>query len=319
MTPSSNAANPHRERNARLARLPLVETGTSGRFLVGFFRTGQAVWQRRELLDLLIRREIKARYKDSALGFVWGLIRPLTQLLIYYLVLGHFLGAARSIPEFAVFIFSGLTLFGLASEMIMTMTASVVGNAGLIKKVYLPREIFPLAAAGSTAFNFGLQMLVLIGAALLSGTFVLGWHFLYAIAAIAVVAIWCAALGLAMSALNVFLRDIQYLVEVIVMLLMWTSPIVYFWQFVGTAFGEFGLPSWLVDVYLANPLTLGVMGFQAAFWAPGVAGIPPYLEGVPFPEHLMLRMVIAAVLGLVAFIAAQRLFNRLQGNFAQEL
>ena len=319
MTPSPDAAAATIERNRRLSAEPLRETGRRGHLLTGFFIALGEVWQRRELLDLLIKREIKARYKDSALGFVWGLVRPLTQLLIYYLVLGHFLGAARNIPEFAVFIFAGLTLYGLAAEIIMTMTASIVGNAGLVKKVYLPREIFPLAAAGSTGFNFLMQIFVLLGAALLSGTLVLGWHFVYAIAGVVVVVIWALALGLAMSALNVYLRDMQYLIEVIVMLLMWFSPIVYFWQFVGDAFAQFHLPAWLAEAYLANPLTLGVLGFQAAFWAPGVVGTEPFPDGVPFPEHLMLRMIVAAAVGLVTLFLAQRLFSRLQGNFAQEL
>lgn len=319
MTASPDAAALASARNARLRALPLRETGTRGNFLTGFFIALSDIWQRRDLLDLLIKRELKARYKDSSLGFLWGLVRPLTQLLIYYLVLGHFLGAARNIPEFAVFIFAGLTLYGLMAEIITTMTASIVGNAGLIKKVYLPREIFPFAAAGSTAFNFGMQVLVLLGAALLSGTLVLGWHFVYAVAAVVVVVVWAMAIGLAFSALNVYLRDMQYLIEVVVMLLMWFSPIVYSWQFVGSTIELFGLPGWLIEVYLANPLTLGVLGFQAAFWAPGAAGTAAFPDGVPFPEHLMLRMVIAAVLGLIAFFLAQRLFSRLQGNFAQEL
>lgn len=319
MTPSPDAASTTIERNRRLSAEPLRETGRRGNFLTGFPIAIGEIWQRRELLDLLIKREIKARYKDSALGFVWGLVRPLTQLLIYYLVLGHFLGAARNIPDFAVFIFAGLTLYGLAAEIIGAMTASIVGNAGLVKKVYLPREIFPLAAAGSTGFNFLMQLVVLLAAAMVSGSLVLGWHFLYAIAAVVVVVVWSMALGLAMSALNVYLRDMQYLIEVIVMLLMWASPIVYFWQFVGDAFGQFGLPAWLAEAYLANPLTLGVLGFQAAFWAPGAVGTDQFPDAVPFPEHLMLRMVLAAVLGLIALFLAQRLFSRLQGNFAQEL
>lgn len=309
-----------RERNARLAELTLTPTGAQGKLFVGFAHSVGQIWQRREMLGLLVSREIKARYKDSALGFVWGLVRPLTQLLVYYLVLGHFLGAARSIPEFAVFIFSGLTIYGLASEMLMLMTGSVVGNAGLVKKVYLPREIFPLAGIGSAFFNFALQMLVLLAACLATGTLVFGWHLLYALAAIALVVIYMLAFGLALSAMNVYLRDIQYLVEVVVMLMMWASPIVYSWTFVGTAFGEFGWPHWLVEVYINNPLTLAVIGFQAAFWEPGLplpaAGQAPVFS---HPAYFELRMLIAGVIGLVLVFVAQRIFARLQGNFAQEL
>lgn len=300
-------------RNARLAALPLQQTGTRGALFVGFFHSIRDIWQRRELLRLLIAREVKARYKDSVLGFAWGLVRPLTQLLIYYLVLGHFLGAARSIPEFAVYIFAGLTIYGLASEILQVMTGSIVANAGLVKKVYLPREIFPLAGIGSAGFNFALQLLILTAAALVTGTFVLGWNLLFALAAVVLILIYGLAIGLALSAINVYLRDMQYLIEVIVMLMMWASPIVYSWQFVGDAFAEFGIPSWLLEVYLDNPMTLAVLGFQAAFWAPGAG------EGAIMPEHLALRMLIAGLIGLVLVFLAQRIFARLQGNFAQEL
>lgn len=300
-------------RNLRLSEMPLRTTGRRGNFITGFFYSMSDLWQRRELLWLLVGREIKARYKDSALGFLWGLVRPLTQLLVYYLVLGHFLGAARSIPEFAVFIFAGLTIYGLASEILMVMTGSVVGNAGLVKKVYLPREIFPLAGVGSAGFNFLLQLLILTFAALVTGTFVFGWNLLYALAATVLILIYGIALGLALSAMNVYLRDMQYLIEVIVMLMMWASPIVYSWEFVGDAIAQFGLPGWLLEVYVNNPMTLAVLGFQAAFWAPGLD------VAAAFPEHLAMRMLIAGLIGLVLVFLAQRIFGRLQGNFAQEL
>lgn len=300
-------------RNARLEHVPLRPTGTRGGFITGFGLSVAEIWQRRELLGLLVRRELKARYKDSALGMVWGLIRPLTQLLVYYLVLGQFLRAAEGIPEFAIFIFSGLALYGLAAELVTTLTGSIVGNSGLVKKVYLPREIFPLAAVGSAGFNFLLQLVILLAASLIAGTLLLGWHLLYAVAAIVLVLIYGLTFGLALSALNVYFRDVQYLVEVIVLLMMWASPIVYAWSYVGNALGVLGLPPWIAEAYLYNPLTLGVLGFQAAFWAPGLE------QPFAFPEHLGLRILIASGIGLVLLFLAQRLFSRLQGDFAQEL
>ncbi|WP_279433481.1 ABC transporter permease [Agromyces protaetiae] len=101
------------------------------------------IWQYRELLGRLVKREVKVRYKDSSLGIVWSLFRPLVQLLIYYFAIGQVLGAARSVPDFGIFVFIGLTMWALFSEIISTSTTSIVANAGLVKKVYLPREIFP--------------------------------------------------------------------------------------------------------------------------------------------------------------------------------
>ncbi|MBF4633319.1 ABC transporter permease [Agreia pratensis] len=264
------------------------------------------IWRHRELLGLLTRRELKARYKDSVLGFFWSLIKPLTQLLIYAIVVGQFLGAARNIPNFAIYLFAGLTVYGLFSEIIGGATSSIIANAGLVKKVYLPREIFPLSAVGSAIFNFLIQLLILVVAAFLYGTLTFGPHLLYGVAAFVVVLIYSTAVGILLAALNVYLRDVQYLVEVLLMLFMWGTPILYHWSFATSH-----MPAWLAEVYLNNPITLAVIGFQEAFWAPGSGA-----EHVPM---LATRLVIAAVIGVVGFLIAQRVFARLQGNFAQEL
>ncbi|MGO2110661.1 MAG: ABC transporter permease [Pseudoclavibacter sp.] len=298
-------------RAQRLESLPLQQVGPKGGFWTGPVRAVFEVFRHRELLDLLIRRELKARYKDSIFGFLWTLARPLTQLLIYYLVLGQFLGAARGIENFAIFIFAGLTAYGLFSEVLMTMTSTMVVNGGLIKKVYLPREIFPMASVGSSLFNFGIQLVILIIAALAFGQLVPGFHLLYFLASLAIILVYGMAAGLALAAVNVYVRDMQYVVEIVVMLLMWFSPIVYSWTFVGTGLDSLGLPGWIAEVYLHTPLTLAVLGFQVAFWWPSSGG--------NFPADLGTSMLIAFVIGIVLLWLAQRLFARLEGNFAQEL
>src|SRR3712207_6732186 len=105
---------------------------------------------------------------------------------------------------------------------------------------------------------------------------------------------------------TLFRSDIQYLVEVVLMLLMWGSPIVYHWTSVRGL-----LPPWLVEIYLNNPVTLAVLGFQEAFWSP--------VNGGEMPDALFTRMVLAGIVGLVLLWFCQRVFARLEGNFAQEL
>lgn len=283
----------------------------------GFADSVLELFARRELLGLLVRRELVGRYKDSVLGFAWSLIRPLTQLLIYYLVMGQFLGAARSIPNFAVYIFTGLTLWGLFSEMTQSMTASIVANSGLVKKVYLPREIFPISTIGSALFNFLMQMIILVIAAGVLGTLTFGPHLLYGFVALLIVLVWGTSLGLVLAATNVYFRDVQYLVEVLLMLLMWFSPIVYSWQMVNNVLVGMNL-DWAVSVYVANPITLAILGFQAAFWAPGSDLTAMYPDGY-FPDGLMTQMLIALGIGIISIWFSQRIFARLQGNFAQEL
>lgn len=294
----------------RLSDLPFESYQRDGNTVTGFFGAMSAVFERRELLGQLVRRELVGKYKDSALGLVWSLVRPLTQLFIYALVMGQFLGAARSINNFAIFIFCGLTLYGLFSETVTSMTSSIVQNSGLIKKVYLPREIFPLSAAVAALFNFAIQLIILVIAALVIGTVYPGANLLYAVGGFLVIYIWALAIGLTLSAANVFMRDIQFLVDVIIMLLMWFSPIVYSWTFVRDVFAEHGL-NWLTALYMSNPITIAVVGFQEAFWA-----IPSGGEMLP---DLWLRMLTAGGVGLIALWMGQRFFAKRQANFAQEL
>ena len=295
----------------RLADLPLQPVTPSRQGVGGFFRTAGDIWKHRQLLGLMIRRDIKARYKDSVLGLLWTLINPLVQLGVYFLVMGQILGAARGIPNFAVYIFSGLTIYGLFSETLTGATGSIVANSGLVKKVYVPREVFPLAAAGSALFTFSVQVIVLIVASFTLGEPPLSWNILYFFPSVAVILVWALALGLLLSALNVYLRDVQYRIQVLLMLALWSSPIVYAWTMVGDLVARAHMPSWVLEVYTSSPLTLAVLGFHRAFWSGATAA--------DFPEHLLLRMLVAFVVGLVLLILCQRVFARLQGNFAQEL
>lgn len=287
----------------------------------GFWGSIKEVLAHRELLDLLIRRELKARYKDSSLGFLWSLIKPLTMLLIYYVAIGQFLGAARGIPDFAIFVFAGLTIWGLYSEIVSSGTMSIIGNAGLIKKVYLPREIFPLAAAGSAIFNFAIQMIVLVAATVVLGQFPLSWNLLYVPVAILIVLVYGVAFAILLSALNVYLRDIQYLVEVAMLLLFWASPIVYAWSYVVNS-AVVVSHSWIASLYLLNPVSSAVLAFQKGMWLAGSetrtigdAVIAPQ----PWPADLDLRLLIVTIVGFILLIVCQRVFQKLQGNFAQEI
>jgi ABC-2 type transport system permease protein len=259
------------------------------------------------MLDLLVKRDLKARYKDSALGFLWALARPLVQLAIYFVVLGHFLGAARGIPDFAIYVFTGLTAMGLFQEIAVGGTGAVLANAGLVKKVYMPRELFPLASTGSALFNFAIQFVVLLAATVVVGKIPVHAELLYAVPALLVVLVYGLAFALLFSAVNVYLRDTQYLVEVATMLLFWMSPVVYAWQMVQ---GVISNPL-VLEIYTNNPLTLAVLGFQRAFWLSG--------EDLSYPSHLAIRLCVALVVGVLALFLAHRVFARLQGNFAQEL
>ncbi|GAA5148568.1 ABC transporter permease [Microbacterium pseudoresistens] len=297
------------ERFARLDAAPFSTIDSRGlRVSGGKIRE---IFQRRQLLGLLVRRDLQARYRDSFLGFLWSVIRPLVQFVMYFVVLGQFLRAAEGIDDFAIYLFSGLTLYVFFNDMIAGATASIVGNSALVKKIYLPREVFPLASIGAAGFLFLVQLAVLLVAALAFQALPQPAEMLWFFPSLLLVLVYGTALGLLLAAMNVYLRDMQYLTEVVLMLAMWASPIVYSWAMVRDVIDRFHMPLWMIEVYAANPLTIAVLGFHKAFWGAGVAA--------DYPEHLALRMLIATIIGLVLLWGAHRVFTRVQGNFAQEL
>jgi len=294
------------QRAAALAEQPLTVVGARHGFLAGSVDSLRQVWLYRELLMLLVRREIKVRYKDSALGLLWTLIRPLAMLAVYYFAIGKFLGAQRAIPDFAVYIFTGLTAYQLFSEIVSGCTGSILGNAGLVKKIYLPREVFPLSTVGSALFNFAVQLAVLVAATVAVGKVPVGERLLFLPLSVAVLFVWATAFGLMLAAVNVYLRDVQYLVEISLTVLFWTTPTVYSLGLVRDAVS----PA-VESIYLANPLAAAVLGMQRAFWVAG--------DGAAQAEGLGLRLVVMLGVGALLLWVAQRVFARLEGNFAQEL
>jgi ABC-2 type transport system permease protein len=295
------------ERTERLAALPLEPAGPRPGFFGGTASSLRDVWQYRELLGLLVRREIKVRYKDSLLGFLWSLLRPLATLVVYYVAIGKFLGAERSIPDFAIFVFTGLTLWQLFSEVVSGGTGAILTNSGLVKKVYLPREVFPLSVVGSALFNFVVQTVVLLAATVIVGQVPTGSRLLFVPVAVAVILVYATAFALMLGAVNVYLRDVQYLVEIALMVLFWTAPIVYSWELVSGVIAS----ERLEQLYLASPLTTAILAFQRAFWVAGTSE--------PVPEGLGARLLVMLVVGLAFLWVGQRVFARLEGNFAQEL
>ena len=297
-------------RARRIASEPLHPVGSG---TAGTIRSIREIWETRELLGLLVRREVKARYKNSSLGVVWSLFRPLVQLLIYYFAIGQILGVARLIPDFAIFVFIGLTMWGLFSEIVSGSTNALITNAGLVKKVYLPREIFPLSAVGGALFNFVVQLIVLLAAIALLSTFPLDARLLLAPLALVMLVVFSVAVGLVLSAVNVYLRDTEHLVEIGLVILFWLSPIVYSYTFVHNALQG----NWLEQLYLANPITLAIIAMQKALWNAGSVATGDLQQA--WPDNLELRVLIALVVSFVLLWIAQRIFARLQGNFAQEL
>jgi ABC-2 type transport system permease protein len=296
--------------------LPLERVHARQSFVRGFGSTAREVWQYRELLGQLVRKELKVKYKDSVLGFFWTLLRPLLQLVVYSVAIGVFLGSGKAIPDFGIYLFTGLLAWTFFTDIIGGCTGSIVGNAGLVKKVYFPRELFPLSVVGAALVNFLLQLTVLLAAYVATGQWPRPADLPLVPAALAVLVLFAVALGLVLAASNVYLRDVTYLVEVGLLLWFWMTPIVYDWTKVKEQLVVAHPLPWMFHLYLANPMADVVLAFQRALWPGGLTekGAPFYYAG-----NLYLRLGLLAAACAALLWLAQRMFARAQGNFAQEL
>jgi ABC-2 type transport system permease protein len=279
------------------------------------------VFRRRFLLKLLVRKEVKVRYQGSLLGMGWSYIQPLMRFVVYYVIIGIVLQMNRSIPNFAVHIVAGMTMVHFFSETFGSTTRSVVKNKSLVRKVGLPREMFPVAATLVSAVNIVPGLVILFIAAVLTG-----WHPTVhlvpsALLGVAIVAVWGFGLGLLFSAFNVYYRDFSKVVQVVTMLLPWSTPMIYDYARVAGVFEERAW--WALELYLANPVAEAVMLFQQAFWIPTVddRGLsrPGELDALDMAPHLYERGLIILGVGLLLVWFAQKAFSRLETSFAEQL
>jgi len=288
--------------------LPMERVNPPEPFFKGFGRAVREVWVYRELLLNLVRKELKVKYKDSFLGFLWSLARPMFTLLIYYIAIGKFLGSG--VPYFPIYLFTGLIAWTLFTDGLAACTGCIVGNAGLIKKVYFPREILPLASVGAALVHFFMQVVVLIVAMVAFRFSFFGWNLLLVFPSLILLLLILTGTGLMLAGWNVYLRDTAHLIDLVLLFLFWMSPVVYPVTLVSNK-----LPAGLVKLYLANPLTDMVIGFQRAFYM----HIKIHNQVVLFGGDILLRLLVLIVFGLGWLWLGQRLFTRAQGNFAQEL
>jgi ABC-2 type transport system permease protein len=289
------------------------------------------LWTNRDLLLLLVRTELKVKYKDSVLGYAWSMLNPALVLSIYYVVFKII--ARNHQPHFAIWLFAGLIVWNLFNGSSMGATGVVVGKAGIVKKVAFPRELLALSVVGVNLVLFAIQVVVLILALVLFG--ITPDFTMVAILPLALVAllVFTGALSVFLSAVNVYLRDTQHLTEVLLMAWFWGTSIVYTYGTIFLSGHDKAHPSlrWMQYVYLLNPITPIVMTFQRAIYGttqytyvsptsppgtkPTVYHVLPTWGVGTYAGMMGVVLAVSAVLFLLALIV----FGRLEGNFAEEL
>ena len=298
-------------RQARSGQITRVVTPT-----VSVRKRLKEIWLSRELLLYLVRTEIKVKYKNSALGLVWSMIAPAMTLAIYYVVFQIILH--NHVPNFVIFLMSGLLLWNLFSFGLVTGTGVIVNNAGIVKKVSFPREILALASVWSACVFFFFQSLVMILFMVVLRAPPDMTYFPLLLLALVTGVILTAALAVLLCAINVYLRDTQHLIEVLLTAWFWACPIVYYYGLVQTELVKHHA-TW---VYFLNPMTPLVLTFQRCLYAHPIVTISGQstvvlpLHGYAWYAALVCGVLVCAI---VLFFVGLAVFGRLEGNFAEEL
>lgn len=281
------------------------DTPGRGRGIIDVFRY-------RYLLRLLIGKSTSLRYRNSALGWFWSYVRPTVQFLVYYFIVGRVLGVGDRVQDFPLYLLSGIVVVNLFNEAFGAATRSIVDNKALVRKIYLPRELFPIAATIGSCIHFLPQLVILVVVSLL-----FGWLPSFAalglvIGGIALMTAFIVGVGLFFSAVNVRFRDAQNFVEIVRLVATWSSPILYSWVMVKDVTRD--VP-WIFHVYMCNPITVAVEFFHQAFWGQIVTG--PDNHG--WPPQFGWYVVVSTAITIVVVFVGQFVFRRLERSFAQDL
>ena len=250
-----------------------------------------------ELLRTLLRRELRVRYKGSALGIVWSLVYPLVMMGVYTLVFSVLWKSAGNIPHYPLFVLAGLAVWGFFQAAVQLGTSSLIGNADLIKKVWFPRELIPAAAVLAQTTAAAVMLAILIPADLIvvpetAKTLALAFPILAALI--------CLALGLAwlLSILNVFFRDVEHLLAVLFLPWFFLTPVLYGLEQLPAASNH----RWLIHLLrYGNPVTPYVEGVRATLLQ----------ATVPGTSLLVYIFVVGPLLALLGLWVVQRFEDRL--------
>ena len=275
---------------------------------------------RLELLTELVRKDLKVKYKNSALGFVWSLANPLLYLAVFTLVFSVFL--KNNVPWFAVLFMSGFLIWSFFNSATLDATGAVVGNANLVRKVRFPRVVLPLASVGFAGVHLVLQLLVFFLFLVPAYPDAFGPQLWLLVPALAVTVVFTTAMSLLASSLNVRYRDVQHLLEIALLAWFWLTPIVYPVTVVRDELARSGV-LWLFKFYMANPMTAVVVAAQRAVYVhPVVVGndgtLVQVLPAGGYGFYLQ-WLGVAAVVSILLLVLGRWTFRRLQADFAEEL
>ncbi|HSV75351.1 MAG TPA: ABC transporter permease [Chthonomonadales bacterium] len=266
------------------------------------------VWRYRELLWQLVRRNLKVRYKNSRLGFFWSIAPPLLEVLVITFAMKRATGFAEHFPSYSAFVIVAMIPWSYFQNAILDASQSILEMNGVIRKVYMPREIIPLAVAISNLIHFMLSWLVffvywwlVVGGPLLPTT--VWFPFLVLVQFMLV-----TGLGLLVASLNVFYEDVKYIASILMRLGFFLLPIMYVAEQVQHRSSDLAF-----SIYMLNPLATLITAYRKVLLqSPTVEAI-----GGPSLPLDVAGMLITGAVSLAVLVGCYAFFNRRKWQFVE--
>ncbi|WP_304181547.1 ABC transporter permease [Leptotrichia trevisanii] len=251
------------------------------------------IYNYRQMIYSLVNKELKVRYKGSILGFFWTFLNPLLQLIIYTIVFSVILKS--NIKNFHIYLFVGLVPWIFFTTCIQAGSVSIVANKDLVKKIYFPRIVLPIATVNAAFMNMIYTMIVVILTVFFS-EIGLSWYILLLPFIMILQYIMVLGITFVFAALNVFFRDLEYILSIVLMAWFYLTPIVYTIDMV---------PKEYRGIFFINPMTSIIMFYREIL----------YYKKIPdfsFFSNIVLYSIVMIFIGYF-------IFEKLQKSFAEEL
>ncbi len=256
-------------------------------------RIFKELYNYREFLKTSIKKEFRGKYKKSFLGVLWSFLNPLFQLLIYALVFPFIL--RMNVDNYTMFLIVALMPWTFFNSTIIQSAASIVSNGGIIKKVYFPREILPISTATSNLINFLITGIIVIVALLISGIGIGTSMFMLPLI---IIMQYILQLGLSFvfSAITVYIRDVEYIINIFMMLMFYLCPIVY---------SSDMIPDKFLPIFKLNPMFHIIEYYRTIL----------YDKQVPNMSNVFILFIMCFVILVIGYL----IFQKCKKRFAEEL
>ncbi len=250
------------------------------------------LWRYRDLIVILITRDVKLRYKQTALGIVWVILQPLVAALIFAVIFGRYAKLPSAGVAYLPFVFAGMLPWNLFAGSLQRAGNSLISDSKLISKVYFPRMVIPVSSSIAVLVDFFVALVVML---VLLPIYAIPFSLNLLLLPFLLVLTLALAIGVSLflSALNVYYRDFMYALPFLVQVWMYASPVVYSADLI---------PGALKGVFAINPMVGVIDGFRWALLSLG-----------DFPA---LSLLISVVMSVVLFILGALVFQRVERNFA---